>query len=95
MFEEKKITVEMLDGRVVDCDVIASFECTQNGKNYVIYTDNEVDTNGKVVLYAGIYLETEDGPTFMEIGSDEEWQMVEEFLDQLVAGFQNDNNDEY
>ena len=91
---DNKINVTRSDGTVVECDVIASFECTDNGKNYIIYTDNELDELGNTKLYASTYDDSEEIPRLLEIETEEEWQMIDELLDQLIAeAYENENEE--
>ncbi len=82
---DNKITVTKEDGTVVECDVIVSFECTDTGKNYIVYTDGELDEDGNTKLYASTYDDSEEIPRLLEIETEEEWQMVDEILDQMIA----------
>jgi len=86
------IDVTREDGTTVQCDIIASFDCETTGKSYIIYTDRELDEDGNTRLYASVWDDSEDIPRLLAIETEEEWQMVDELLDQMIEeSFENEN----
>lgn len=81
---DSTIEVTKEDGSVVECDILASFDCEDTGKSYIIYTDNELDENGNTHLFASIWDDSGEIPKLLEIENEEEWQMVDELLDQMI-----------
>lgn len=81
---DSTIEVTREDGTIVECDILAAFDCEETGKNYIIYTDNELDENGFTKLYASIWDDSGDIAKLLEIENEEEWQMVDELLDQMI-----------
>lgn len=71
------------DGNEVRCDVLFTFECTQNGKNYVVYTDNTVDEEGHTRVYAAIYDPEADDQRLLPIESDEEWELIQRAMEMV------------
>ncbi len=57
-----------------------------NSKNYIVYTNDEVNSNGDTLTYAGIYEETENGIKLSSIKDDKEW----EFIVDVVNSIQNE-----
>ena len=89
MYYDSTILVRRPDGTEVECDILASFDCQDTGKTYVIYTDNENDENGNTQLFASIWDDSEEVPKLLEIESEEEWQMVDELLDRMIDASYN------
>ena len=92
---DSTIEVTREDGTTVECDILAAFDCEETGKSYIIYTDNELDENGYTKLYASIWDDSEEIPKLLEIENEEEWQMVDELLDQMIdAVYANSEDDD-
>ena len=49
--ENEKIMIKGEDGSEKLADVLLYFTLKENGKDYIIYTFNEKDKNGMVVVY--------------------------------------------
>jgi len=84
MKEEKltfKITGE--DGKDIECEALFTFEGKENGKNYIVYTDNTTDEEGNTKVYASIYDPEKEDQNLQPIETEEEWNMVETILDEL------------
>lgn len=95
MKEEKltfKITGE--DGKDIECEALFTFEGKENGKNYIVYTDNTVDEEGNTKVYASIYDPNQDEQTLEPIESDEEWKIIENILDELQKAAEEENGQE-
>ena len=64
----------------------------------MLYTDNELDEDGNIKVYASIYVPKEDGTidentTLKPIETDSEWKIIETILDELQKDA-TDNNQE-
>lgn len=84
--ETKDNTFVCLDenGNQIECTILFTFDIEKTGKNYIIYTDNTTDENGKIRTYASTYEpdceESELGP----IETEEEWKIIEGILSSLT-----------
>ena len=80
---EKKIYTTTKEGKKIEYDVILTFKNEKNKKDYVVYTDNELDNQQKLKIYAAIY-----NPLTNEfIGvpeSKEEWNEIYKVLDKVL-----------
>lgn len=47
-----------------------------NGKNYVVYTKDELDKNGDMITYVANYEEKKDGIKLTSIKDDKEWELI-------------------
>ena len=55
MDEKKKFKVLNDKGVEVECEPLFTFESEETKKQYVVYTDNSVDEEGNVRVFASIY----------------------------------------
>ena len=90
---DSTILVTREDGSEVECDILAAFDCETNGKSYIIYTDNELDENGNTQLFASVWDDSGDVAKLLEIEEEEEWQMIDELLDQMIDAAYNNEED--
>lgn len=79
------------EGRLVECETLFTFENTENGKSYIVYTDNQVDEEGNINVYASIYHPSEveyseesnmAAISLIAIETEEEWVLVEQLLNE-------------
>lgn len=80
---QKKIYTTTKEGKKIEYDVILTFKNEKNKKDYVVYTDNELDNQNKLKIYAATY-----NPLTNEfIGvpeSKEEWNEIYKVLDKVL-----------
>ena len=88
--KEEKITFKITDENGVDTEyeVLLTFESNETNKNYMLYTDNTVDEEGNIKVYASIYEPKEDGTidentTLKPVETDNEWKIIETILEEL------------
>lgn len=73
------------DGKKIRCDLLFTFECDENGKKYMVYTDNSRDEEGNLQLFASTF-EEEDGQfRLMPVETEKEWKRLEIILEELRA----------
>ena len=95
MFEDIKdenmhLTILDENGEKLDCEVVMYYDCLDNGLKYVFYTDNLLDEDGEYNMYCSRFLGIEDDQIKIgDIESDEEWDLLEEVLDQAKAGLES------
>lgn len=80
-------TVVSDDGKVAKCEVLFTFESEENGKNYIVYTDNTTDEDDNTKVYASIYTPDVDETKLLPITTEKEWTMIEIILDELQKDF--------
>ena len=87
MEENKKIKLFNEDGTEIECEIIMSYHCYENDKNYIFYTDNQYDNDGNLNFYASIYWgEDTNGMILEEITDDNEWDLLENVLEEAKKG---------
>lgn len=88
--EKNTFTVVNDQGQEITCYVLFTFESDETHKNYVVYTDNSVDSNGKIQVFASIYDPNETGgTTLLPIETDKEWKIIETILSSLQEEIKN------
>lgn len=56
-----------------------------NGKNYVVYTDDEVNENGEIITYAANYEENEETGSIKlsSIKDDKDWEFIKDIVNSI------------
>ena len=82
---EDKITVVApgSNGEPVEYDVLFTFDSHVTDKSYIAYTDNSLDENGNIKVYASIY-DPDNLENLTEIETEEEWNLVNNVLNRIV-----------
>ena len=83
MNKENTFTVIDDEGKEVVCEVLFTFESDETKKNYIVYTDNTLDSEGNVKVYASIYEPDKENMELIPIESEREWKIVETILDSI------------
>lgn len=83
MNEKQKFMVLDENGKEVECEPLFTFESEETKKQYVVYTDNSLDENGNVRVFASIYKINENGGELLPIKSDKEWKVIETILNTI------------
>ncbi|MBE6762884.1 MAG: DUF1292 domain-containing protein [Ruminococcaceae bacterium] len=91
--ENEDMTFQILndEGVEVECEVLFTFDCEENGKSYIVYTDNTIDEDGSTKVYASVYNLDEDETKLLPIETEEEWEMIETILTELTEEFSGDD----
>lgn len=71
------------EGKEVKCEALFTFESTDTGKNYIVYTDNTTDEDGNTKVYASIYNPESDECNLKPINTEKEWRIIEIILEEL------------
>ena len=72
------------DGSIDEVEVLVSFEFTDTKKAYVVYTKNEVDDRGNIIVYASSLIDGPNGKRLGGVETDEEWTRIKEVLRKLA-----------
>lgn len=92
--ENNKMTFKILgdDGKEIECEVLFTFESDETKKNYIVYTDNTIDEQGNIKVYASIYNPNEENTALIPIESEKEWKIIETILEELQAQAKESQN---
>jgi len=85
MLEENQMIVTNAEGEESVCEILFTHE--HNGKNYVVFEFLDSHEVSAAVYVVG---ETEDEGTFLDIETDEEWDM----LDKVLQAYFDSEDDE-
>jgi len=83
MGEKKKFIVLDDKGKKIECEPLFTFESEETKKQYVVYTDNSLDKNGNVRVFASIYNITDKGGELLPIKTEKEWKVIETILESI------------
>ena len=78
-----KFTMIDDNGKEIEYDVLFTFENEENNKNYIVYTDQQKDDAGNMLVYASIYNDEKPRARFESIKTEKEWKVIETILDTL------------
>lgn len=79
---KKILTIINSDGTKINYEILNIFKWIKTNKEYIIYTDNTVDLNGNLNVYASIY----ENNKLVNIETDEEWFQIEKILKNISSG---------
>lgn len=82
MKEKKMLKLIDKNGKETEYEILSAFQLAKTGKNYVIYTDNTNDEQGKLNIFASIYYPDDDS-RLDSIETKEEWDAIESVLSSL------------
>ena len=81
------------EGMLVECETLFTFESTETGRSYIVYTDNATDEDGNTRVYASIYdpaaVEFNENSglaalSLIPIETEDEWLIVEQILQEAA-----------
>lgn len=81
--EKNSFTIIDDDGVEKSFDVLFTFDNNETKKSYIVYTDNTLDKEGKVQVYASIYDPKNPHSDLKEIKTDKEWKIIETILEKI------------
>ncbi len=85
-------TIKNNKGEEIECDLLFTFDSDEFNKSYIVFTDNSLDENGNVKVYANTYDKDGNSNELKKIETEEEWTAIEDILASLQekTGMNND-----
>lgn len=83
MEEKKLLTIIEDSGVEKQYEILITFNLQTTGKDYIVYTDNTIDENEKLNIYASIFYPRDKSKTLDPIETEKEWDEVERLLQEL------------
>lgn len=80
----KKISTILANGTKVEYNVILTFKSNKTNKNYCIYTDDTIDQNKKLRVFAACYDPSLQNPYLGEPTTKEEWTEITSIIDSVI-----------
>ena len=92
----EKNSLTIIDDKGVErsYDVLFTFDNDETKKSYIVYTDNSLDDNGKVQVYASIYNPDDPHSELKEIKTEKEWKVIETILESIEEEVQKAKEEE-
>lgn len=91
-----KFTIKNEEGKELECDVLFTYNSEETKKDYIIFTDNTLDENENIKVYANTYDPEGTNPELGMIETEKEWQIIESLLSSLQdkVGEEDENREE-
>ena len=70
-------------GKIIECEILFTFESNETNKSYIIYTDNTFDELGNLKVYANTYDPNSEKGSFGEITTKREWALIEQIMNSI------------
>ncbi|MDO4975566.1 MAG: hypothetical protein Q4E61_04555 [Alphaproteobacteria bacterium] len=80
---KNKLTVISQNGEQIEADVLLYFSLESTGKDYVLYTFGENDSNQMETIHASI-IEKNGEEYKLETMPDEDWETVKELMREII-----------
>ena len=77
--ENKIMKIVDENDNIIEYTILDYFYFDKTNKNYIVYTDNKKDSNGKLNVYASIYYKN-DNTKLDSVDTSEEWDLIEKRL---------------
>ena len=78
----EKLQIEK-NGKIVDCDVLFTFDSEDTMKSYIGYTDHSFGSNGRKNIFVSAYNPLKAKIELEDITDERELKMVSEVLNQI------------
>ena len=78
-------------GEELECNVLFTYEDNKLNKNYIVFTDNTLDDNGQIKVYANYYDPTGKDLSLGKIETEEEWDNISKLLADLNKKIEDNN----
>lgn len=77
-------TIELeVDGETKKFDLLFTFDCKENGKTYIAFTDGTFDEDGDAVIIYASYFKDDENNTLYDVNSQMEIDMIDDVLDKI------------
>ncbi len=78
-----KFIITNNEGQEIEYEVLFTFDNNETKKSYIIFTDNTLDENDNIKVFANTYDPEGKSLDLGPIETDKEWQLIEGILSQL------------
>lgn len=91
--KETRFPLIMQNGKVAECEALLLVESACGTKKYLVYTDNSIDDDGSLTVFASAYRTNAETPNAMPlretdllpITTKDEWEFLEAALDSAIG----------
>lgn len=81
----EKVRVER-NGKVIECDILFTFDSEDTMKSYVGYTDHSIASNGRKNIYVSSYNPLLETVELEDVTDEKELEMIQEVLEKISNG---------
>lgn len=83
--DKEKLEIEK-DGKVVECDILFTFDSEDTMKSYIGYTDHTIAPNGRKNIYVSAYNPLSPKIELQNISDPREKEMIQDVLIKIDSG---------
>lgn len=87
-------TITNNKGEELTCNVLFTFDSDEFNKSYIVFTDNSLDENGKIKVYANTYDPSGENIELGQIETEKEWEVIEGLLSSLQEKVGDESEEE-
>lgn len=80
----EKIDIVYQDGREETVNIVTYLNSKDNMNQYLVYTKNEKQPNGDIIIYISKLMEENGQKQIIEISDKEEWKNVQKLLREIA-----------
>ena len=80
----EKINIVYQDGKEEEVDVVTYLNSKDSMNQYLVYTKNEKQSNGEIVIYISKFIEENGQKQLTEISDNDEWKDVQKLLREIA-----------
>ncbi|MFV0274850.1 MAG: DUF1292 domain-containing protein [Bacilli bacterium] len=91
--EKNQIIAVTETGEKVVCDVLFIFDSLETEKSYIVYTDNQLDENQNIKVYASTFDKTDKSTNIGEIIESSEWNFIENMIKNMMKEYDKINGE--
>ncbi|MBQ2872453.1 MAG: DUF1292 domain-containing protein [Bacilli bacterium] len=86
-----KINAIDVFGRIKEYEAILTYHSDEYNKNYVVYTDNEYDTNDELIIYISSYNITSPETIVKNIDDKQEYNKIKTEINKILLTIKNES----
>ena len=92
MNKENTFKIIDKDGKEIEFEILFTFESDETNKNYMVYTDNTTDEEGKTKVYASVFNPNAEPLELLPVETEREWKVIETIITSIEE--ENKKNNE-
>ena len=92
MNKENTFKIIDKDGKEIEFEILFTFESDETNKNYMVYTDNTTDEEGKTKVYVAVFNPNAEPLELLPVETEREWKVIETIITSIEE--ENKKNNE-
>ena len=78
--------------KIIEFEILFTFESDETNKNYMVYTDNTTDEEGNTKVYASVFNPNAEPLELLPVETEREWKVIETIITSIEE--ENKKNNE-